>query len=439
MNDLQLHRRLSDLADDLSPGDHPYELAAGARSLHRRRRRTRVALGGAAVAVALVAVGVPTIVSTLSAPDRGDVAAPTPSGLPSEGPEGAAEELRPWADAVRAAMADRFDDGFIADPEDAFPCPDVADALSRATGMFTVEPTGINAGGGTLTGCGWSTDPMASTPAEQRLDLSIRAAFDMTTDDLLRELDDRVAEDDCSWTALGGEFFDPLMLCDGPQQMWTLTVLDEDGVGAWVLMAAIGAELPEGPGSAAGTLAELWRGVRQALLAAGSAVSPPNREFIQVSDALSTRRSPVSLEETGDWGCRSATLELPDELGLALMSAPGTLEAQPGQPLCGWAGTGAAATLSLSINYLKGADDAVQSDLLASPSGDSCYASDLTGTPSRTTLQACSMTWGTAWRVVVAESGGNGLWLLEAQVPSGSAPDGPTVVLALVDVADQLW
>jgi hypothetical protein len=265
VNDLRLHDRLADLADDLAPDADPWTQAAGARALHHRQRRTRLGVAGAAVAVALVAVGVPTAIGTLSAPDRGEVATPT-SALPTEGPEGAAEELRQQVDGIRAHLESFEVDGSVADVSDDLPCPGAIDRISMATGMVIHGELGEVTG--VADGCLWSTSPDpadSSVPAADRLDALAYAEPLTTAEDVVSRLTADVLERDCRWTGeLVSGSFATLQLCEDEEQTTsTLTVVDGDGTGAWVLRAEVGAHMPEQFGLAAGTIAGLLYGVHQ--------------------------------------------------------------------------------------------------------------------------------------------------------------------------------
>jgi hypothetical protein len=162
VNELQLHSRLSDLADDLAPGDDPFELVAGARALHRRRRRTRIGVAGAALAVALVAVGVPTAMGTLSASDRGDVARPSPSSDPPTGEavpsledQEASRRRDEAVDEGLRALSARPDPRLYARP-DSMECRDGTAALSGPLGPeLTLVTDRPDAG---LMDCAWVSE-----------------------------------------------------------------------------------------------------------------------------------------------------------------------------------------------------------------------------------------------------------------------------------------
>jgi hypothetical protein len=157
MTDLQLHRRLSDLADDLAPDEDPFTQVAAARSRHRRQRRNRAWIAWSAVAVAVLALGVPTAVTALTAPQGRDVAAPTTSA-----------SATPTAERTDSAQISRLNENFIrvvdavtarpaqltlGAPAASATCPD---AIARFSDV--VEAELVQQGDGTPgMGCGWTT------------------------------------------------------------------------------------------------------------------------------------------------------------------------------------------------------------------------------------------------------------------------------------------
>ncbi len=434
MNDL--HGRLSALADDLAPDADPHAQVAGARAQHRRQRRNRFGIAGAAAAVAAVAIGVPTVVNLLSAPAGDDVATPPPTSpvegpaaLPSEGPEGAAEDLRQFVDAMRAGLSRLGVDGTLPDPEVRLPCPDAAEALGRATGIFEVKPDGINAGRGTLTGCAWSTDETGSTPAEQRLDLSLHAASGATTESVLRELDGRVAEDGCSWaTVLDDDAFDPLMRCEGSQNTWTLTLVDEDGTGAWVLTSAVGSELPEAFGTGTGTLAELWRIVEDGLATTPADPGTPSDPSIAFDDGVAEAEAMAAkiaeLSPALSLGAPRDGAGCPD---VVLFGHDGDL-LQPGDPVttgCVWSQGAGTSAVSASMRYYPELPP-VRAIL--------CPAAPVPGwSPAVEVEKACGSHRSGGWELKVQDADGAGGWVFYV------AEDTEKLLPGLVQLADQIW
>lgn len=264
MNDL--HSRLSALADDLAPDVDPYDQAAAARGLHRRQRRTRIGVAGAALAVALVAVGVPTAVGTLSAPRGSDGAGPAPTtsvAPPSGGSREDERRVDRWTDVLEQReqtqaplrdLADRLKASLVtggllsgADPAEPLPCPDAVQLLGDAVGLPLLPGPGPT----TLDGCSWATPD--GTPEGERVQLALRNDPDLSTDQLVRDVNAGTNSGECYPTALPGSTgFSALSLCgtDG-QELWTVTVLDGSGTGAWVLTAAVGSAVPDDAGVAA--------------------------------------------------------------------------------------------------------------------------------------------------------------------------------------------
>jgi hypothetical protein len=444
VNELQLHSRLSELADDLAPGDDPYEMVARARALHRRRRRTRLGVAGAALAVAVVAVGVPTAIGTQSAPDRGEVAVPSPAlpspTLPSEGPPGAADELAARAEAVAAGLV-RVGLDAVPDPEQAHPCPDAAEALSRATGMLEVHDAEINTGGGTLTGCKWSDDTTGSEPAEQRLDLFLRADGAATTDSVLRGLAEGVAENDCSWTTLPGiDRFVPLTVCEGGQTTWSVTVLDEDEEGAWLVSSAVGTEMSEQFGLGSGTVVALWN-VVGTVLTGDDRISPLNRSFNDVVNGFDARSRPVSLSAPST---PMSCPELPAGLADRTNREPTEVRGPRGSLTCTWESDVGA---TFSIGFIAGATPRVYRDapdvtfeeVPGSDSAGTCLGVVLPSTEPAAGLAACGLAAREQWRLNMADAGGRGVWTIGLQLPTSGDPDSADAVRALIELADARW
>jgi hypothetical protein len=258
-----LHSRLSALADDLAPDVDPYAQVAGARALHRRQRRTRLGVAGAALAVALVAVGVPTAVSTLSAPRGSDGAGPAPTTFVAPPSGGSREDERRvdrWTDlldqreeaqAPLRDLADRLKTrlatgGLLggAGPSEPLPCPDAAVLLGDTVGLPLLPGPGPT----TLDGCSWATAD--ETPEAGRVQLTLRNDPELTTDQLVRDVNAGTNSEGCYPTALPGSTgFSALSLCgtDG-RELWTVTVMDGSGTGAWFLTAAVGSALPDDAG-----------------------------------------------------------------------------------------------------------------------------------------------------------------------------------------------
>ena len=429
MNDLHLHSRLAHLADDLAPDADPDSQVAGARALHHRRQRTRLGVAGAAVAVALVTAGVPTAMNTLSDPG-GDAAAP----FLTEGSPRAAEQLRAHVEALEVWLGAPGPEGPAPDPGEGVPCPDAADVLGAATGM-TLETGGENAGGGTLTGCSWSTDDSATMPAQDRLDVVLRGDFEATAETLRRALDESVVEDRCRWTTLpSDERFAALQVCDGPQTRWELTVLDDDGVGAWVLSSFVGTRVPEAFGVGAGTINELWRVVLQGVEAptvrqqTGVEVAGAAEVLAMSFPGMSRIAAPV------DPSCPASSTPELENYGLDPQPSGSSTDDRG----CLWS---AAAPASEDRTPLTGRI-AFRSDppVLG---GDECSTSPIPGWTPGAELSGCLVGDSLDWTLVAPAADGRGGWVISA---GGDAQDvaavGPTsldVLVELVDLADRTW
>jgi hypothetical protein len=442
---------------------HNPDLYAQVTAAHVRNRRRRWAwLGIAGAGITLIAVVVATLFATPWTPSPPEVKAPS---MPTEGPVGAAERLRGPVAMVRSGMAGWEDERTVPDPSAALPCPDAASALDLSYTAQDPEPTGINAAGTTLSGCGWSTDRSASNFPQLRIDLTLRAEADLLTDTVVRRLDTVATRDGCDWATLfAGRPFNALMVCEtDDKRIWTVVVADDDGTGAWVLTNAVGADLSAAFNTGAQLVAELW-GVLWRLPAAEDAaergtlprVPPMRREIVELVDALAARPEPLSLGASGDRQCHEATAELANALDVELTQASPPAST-PSQPLCWWTvgpvptnDAEFVETLSFSLGVDGKADHASHrayvdpgSQGVIGPDGfeapDTCLSSDSPLAPQRTTVLACSLDGRTTWSVVSASPDGAELWVLSAYVPAGADVDQSTSVLALVDLADRLW
>jgi hypothetical protein len=435
VNDTELHARMAALADDLAPDADPYTQVAGARALHRRRQRTRLGVAGAAVAVALVAVGVPSVVGSLSAPGDGEVAGPSD-----------AESLRGPADAVRSALAWWEEDGSVPDPGRGLSCSGEADLLA-VDSRYPIEAV-RQPGGSTTTACLWSTDGTGGTPPEQRVDLELGAAADLDAAEFMAGLDPDAG---CPWTVL---FTDRspnvLQVCDGDgQRLWTLVVLDEDSTGAWTVTAAVGEELDAGSSVGARSIGALWGVVSgfddPAPQPDGEPeITPVNQEFNEVVDLLD-RREPLALAAGPDRTCPGGTARLEEALGTGLAEGPVPTALLPG-PVCWWTAPPTptseeelADALSLAVFFEPGADDLSAGAWAGPATTESCLASEIPRGGSDLVVWACPRGGATSLVVTVLDARGTGLWTLAVQTPPESAVDPSVAALALVDVADRLW
>ena len=430
MNDLQLHDRLAELADDLAPDADPWAQADGARALHRRQRRTRIGVAGAAIAVALVAVGVPTAVGTLSAPGGGEVAGPSESPDPLRGP----------AAAVRAAL-----DGW----DGSGPAPSRGRSCSFAPEVLTVdsryeiEPV-RQPNGSTATACLWSTDGTGNTPAEARVDLEVSASADLDADQLMELLD---ADQGCPWTTLFPErTMNVLRVCEADgQQRWELIVLDDDGPGGWSVTAAVGEDLDAGFAVGSMSVANLWGLVVAIDDADEPEITPLNDAFNDLVNQYDARSRAVSMTATAaPMTCPDPPVDLSGGSGAELTE----LRAPGGSLTCTWAtDVGPAAGLSFSVGFDAGRSPVVHRraedvSFDAVPGADdavACFGAVLPSTEPAGGLAACQFPEREEWRLDVADAGGAGMWTITLSAPPGVEVESPIAVMTLIEMADATW
>jgi len=250
MNDLDLHRRLSDLADDLAAGADPFAQLDSARSAYRRQRRTRVVLTGVAAAVAVLAIGVPMAVTTLTAPDGRHVAAPTTSAPPSPTASGSTETpgaispLNRDLITVVDTLSARKPPMDLAAPADAASCPDATAQLSDAVATVLIRQDSDDP----RQGCGWTTTALRAdrlslgftflagadgTVHQQILDATV---LTMTGKDDAAEHPGTCFSSDFSADLSGTPWRATVQACsvDGRRQ-WTVLSGDRQGAGLWEL------------------------------------------------------------------------------------------------------------------------------------------------------------------------------------------------------------
>jgi hypothetical protein len=441
VNELQLHERLSALAADLASDADPYAQADGARALHRRRRRTRIGVAGAAAVVAAIVVGVPTAVGGLSAPDRGDVARPSPSSDP----------LRGSADAVRSALAWWEADGAVPDPElGRRPCSDAAEVLPVDSGL-EMEPS-LQPRGSTTTACVWSTDGSGNTPPEARVDLTLSVAPDLDAHPVMAGLDEDAG---CPGTILFRDRSpNVLRVCESDgQQLWELTVVDDDGTGAWVMTAAVGDDVSAGFDVGARSVATLW-GIVPTFVPEPSAeeVQEASRRVNEAVDeglrALSARPDPRLYARPGSMECRDGTAALSGPLGPELTLVTDRPDA--GLMDCAWVAEPAGAPVTVSIRFLEGVDGGKLADVTAGAVMDSdfhgtetvsagCFSVPVTAEGVGSSLAACDLSGGTQLVLGIEDAGGAGVWVLLADVPPDSPLDAASALVLVVGAAEQAW
>ena len=426
--------------------------------LRVRGEARQIWLGIAGTALAVVALVATMLVREpwhALLPDA-PVAAP-----PTEGPVGAAERLRGPLNLVRSGMAGWADDPTVPDPSAALPCPDATLALDLSFTADDPKPAGINAVGGTLSGCAWTDDPAGEYAAHLRVDVSLHALADITTDAVVRRLEAVVARDGCDWASpVPDRSFNALMVCEtDDHRVWTLVVADDDGSGAWVVTTAVGADLSRAFNTGAELTAYLWEAVTENTAEGptpGPRVTRMNREFVELVDGLAARGRPMSLGGDGDRSCREATAELSFALDSDLYQGP-EAGSTPWDPLCWWTvgppptdDAEFVETLAFYVTVEEEADYAshhayvdIGAQEVFGPDGpaapDGCLGADLPLAQVRTTVLACALDGHTRWSVVSASPDGEELWVLDVYVPADSGIDRSDAVLALVDVADRSW
>jgi hypothetical protein len=168
---------------------------------------------------------------------------------------------------------------------------------------------------------------------------------------------------------------------------------------------------------------------------------------------LETRPTEVELRgPTELFGCPGMTARLVDALDISLQQEGGT---PGGTEECTWvARTGPAGTISLSMGFLAGAEQATARESLAGSllegedeedAGSAyrlgeCYTTPLPSDRVTAGLRACSLGAREAWAVDVAAADGSGVWVFTAKVPFGlQNVNSPSAMVTLVDLADQTW
>jgi hypothetical protein len=179
-------------------------------------------------------------------------------------------------------------------------------------------------------------------------------------------------------------------------------------------------------------------------------ISQLNEDFIRVVDTLAARTAPLDLAAPAESAtCPAATARLSDVVDAELMPQG---DGNPSMG-CAWTSTALRAErLSLGFNFMVQADGTVHQMILDETAKDvtgqedaaghpgTCFASDLSNTPRRTTVQACSVAGRrTQWNVLSGDAGNTGLWQISLYVPAGVDVDEATTVLTLIDVADAVW
>jgi hypothetical protein len=455
VNELQLHSRLSALADDLAPGDDPLEMVAGARALHRRRRRARMGVAGAALAVALVAVGVPTAVGSLSAPERGDVAVPSstaPESTPPSYPIGD-ESLSQVAEDLRARFT-QVGAGPVPDPSADVPCPDAAEQLSTATGMLAVAPAQINAESSVVRGCRWSTEPDGVGPTKDRYDVILVARAETTVDDLLADLDEDAAQPDCDWTRpLDENYFNAVQVCTASDHVvWTLIMVDEDGTGAWHLTTAVGTQMPEAYGLGLSGTSSLWQVVLD-LDPDRRAEREVDEELGGLAEALAARtREPLLGAGVELPACSAIERELGTNVAAPLTEE--VVDNLADERTCSWTWESDTSTSSATVHFVRDAGRGDLGDVMTdvsaaaaerghststSTSSAFCISRPAFGDGREGTLEGCRLGDRVQLAFGTPDRAGSGVWILVMNVPVDDDLAAWSRMAMLVELADAAW
>jgi hypothetical protein len=206
VNDIDVSARLHDLDRQLSlPGDAPS--AESAITLYHHRRRTRAGLLATMAAVVAIAVGVPTVVSSLSS--SGEVAVPSTVAPPSTNAptpttaSAAPSTPDPADEAELAQVAGALPVFSLTSPEEwdrwlpegkPFPGTDLEDDLSTCPVLSArlAEVTGqeMSYWSGTLpngpSGCTWVEIPLSAENNDYDYVISVGFLADGTTTDSFR-------------------------------------------------------------------------------------------------------------------------------------------------------------------------------------------------------------------------------------------------------------
>ncbi len=395
-------------------------------------------MAGAAVAVALVAVGVPTAVGSLSAHDRPDVAAPTstpaaiPSGLPSE--DAGLRRIAP------DLAADLDEAGPVAAPDASldYRCPDVAPLLSEWTGLPIAEDGSGTTQYLTTDGCRWTTDsgPLALPKVMVRLVLSNDPRA--TAASVVLGMESAPAGSGCRWTSLPvGTASGALQQCSagGTSTGWTVTMLDADGTGAWILEAGVGSAVPERYDIALSAMVALWRVVHSGLQDGPSATSDSGIAAAEeMAERVAEAAPNLSLASPSD----GATCpEAPDlaRFGIELRSG-GTVTAEAG---CVWSAVSGrvpgTTPVMAALHYYAEALPPVRAIL--------CPSAPLPGSATEAVVEkACGSGASGAWTLTVPESGGGGWVFSVAGNPEDPLSTESTLLEllpALVQATDETW
>jgi hypothetical protein len=266
MNDLRtsvLTARLNQLADDLVPSYDATGEVHAARSRHRRERHRRMAVGGVLAAAAAVAVTVPlTLGSLTGSPTPGDVArtgTSTPAAAPPPAPTTQpGTPPAPAATPADAGLAEAV--ALLTQPLEYTASADLGDCPPDAGPVNHLLHTSLTYIAGSEpdrgpSGCQYTSDPLASSPPEQRYAVGIGFLVGTTTEQMRQGV---AAETGGRCRSVDVPAVHPdavLQRCSsGGTTDWWLNVPDTDGAGIWVVNATVG-DGWQGSGGAAGIAA----------------------------------------------------------------------------------------------------------------------------------------------------------------------------------------
>jgi hypothetical protein len=405
-----LHTQLGEIADELVDGTGLRTQADGARARHPPRR-TRLGVAGAALAVALVAVGVPAVVGTSSAPEQDEPAAPA---LPTEGPAGASERL---GDLYVVNFVGEDYDGSVIGAGPETPCPETTPTMEFDVGIGWNGPLGD---GVQLAqeGCRWSTSPDPTGPPVDRVDMTARFVPGLDAADLVARLDRDVAAG-CEWvTVLEGGAFDALQSCptaDNPR--WTVLLEARDGTGAWELTTVVGPAFSDQPDFGASVVGAVWSGISRWSLDQTRVPPPPDERLAQAVADIAGEFNRVGAGPVPDPAVDGACPSADDELAagawrIAPLDNNTRLSAPDG---CGWSTDATGATpdaerydARLTARPELTADEVT--DLVETQGGDCPWARVLPREDFLAVFSLCPQGEQVSWHLVVADEDGTGAW-----------------------------
>jgi hypothetical protein len=233
------------------------------------------------------------------------------------------ERLAQAVDDVAGEFS-RVGAGPVPDPAVDGACPSAADEL--ASGAWRIAALDSNTRLSAADGCGWSTDATGRTPDAERYDARLTARPELTADEVTDLVETQSGG--CPWAEVlpAEDFRAVFSLCpQAGQTFWQLVVVDEDGVGAWDIVVAVGNQSPRPEFMGRNGIAVLWevtrdlspgpgglRGVDEVAEVLGQALPdavPPARPTDDVCPATTQEIESLGFDEgpngllTEDRGC----------------------------------------------------------------------------------------------------------------------------------------